>query len=144
MRKFSCPQRRNVGHDLFIGPRVWIGTSVVTIRQENNEVHPPPDIGLHDELVALGIIAARDTSANRFYPTHGSFFKFTAAFFSQALGSKYSFESYRFTFNKYLSLSERQVLAYNGFVCITGGTPRFMEIAFMEPTTSCVDILQAN
>jgi len=98
----------------------------VTIRQENDEVHPPPDIGLHTDLVALGVVATRDTSSNRFYPTQGSFIKFTADFFSQALGSKYSFESYRFTFNKYLSLSERQVLAYNAFVCITGGSPPFL------------------
>src|SRR5215469_15723814 len=61
---------RNVGHDLFVGPRVWIGTNVVTIRQENDQVKPPPDIGLHTELVALGVIATRDTSKNRFYPTH--------------------------------------------------------------------------
>ena len=30
-----------------------------------------------------------------------------------------------FTFNKYLSLGEKQVLAYNLFVCGTGGAPPF-------------------
>ena len=40
-------------------------------------------------------------------------------------GSKYSFQSYRFTFNKYGRLSEKQVLAYNLFICGTGGTPPF-------------------
>jgi len=41
------------------------------------------------------------------------------------MGSKYSFQSYKFTFNKYWSLAKRQVLAYNGFVCFTGGQPPF-------------------
>jgi len=124
-RVFFGEAMRNVGHKLFIGPRVWIGNSVVRIREENNQVITPPDIGLHTELVALGIIATRDTSSNRFYPTQGSFLNITGDFFTQGLGSKYSFQAYRFTFNKYVSLSERQVLAYNAFVCLTGGSPPF-------------------
>jgi outer membrane protein assembly factor BamA len=57
----------------------------------------------------------RDTRPNRFYPTNGSLFDFTSDFFSQGLGSKYSFQSYKFTFNKYWSLAKHQILAYNGF-----------------------------
>jgi len=124
-RVFFGEAMRNAGHKLFIGPRVWIGSSIVTIRQQNNEVIAPPEIGLHSELVALGIIATRDTSSNRFYPLAGSFLNITGDFFTQGLGSKYSFQSYRFTFDKYISLSERQVLAYNAFVCLTGGSPPF-------------------
>jgi len=124
-RVFFGEGMRNVGHDLFIGPRLWIATSLVTIRQENDQVKPPPEIGLHSELVALGVIATRDTSKNRFYPTHGSFLEITGDFFSQELGSKYSFQSYRFKFDKYFSLSPKQVLAYDAFVCLTGGSPPF-------------------
>jgi hypothetical protein len=50
---------------------------------------------------------------------------FSSDFFAQALGSKYGFQSYRFTFSKYGSLSEHQVLAYNLFLCGTGGSPPF-------------------
>jgi hypothetical protein len=35
-----------------------------------------------------------------------------------------SFLAYRFTFNKYGSLIEDQVLAYNLFLCETGVSPR--------------------
>jgi outer membrane protein assembly factor BamA len=70
-------------------------------------------------------VVNRDTRPNRFYPLSGSFFNFTSDFFSQGLGSKYTFESYRLTFSKYWSLSERQVLAYNLFLCETGGKPPF-------------------
>jgi outer membrane protein assembly factor BamA len=124
-RVFFGEGLRNIGHKLFVGPRVWIGTSVVNISLQNNEVVPPPEIGLHSELVALGLIATRDTSTNRFYPTQGSFLEITGDFFSQGLGSKYSFQAYRFKFDKYFSLSPKQVLAYDAFVCLTGGSPPF-------------------
>ena len=67
----------------------------------------------------------RDTRPNRFYPIKGSLVDFTGDFFAQSLGSKYSFQSYKVTFNKYWSLNDRQVLAYNGFFCGTGGQPPF-------------------
>src|SRR4029077_14726890 len=50
---------------------------------------------------------------------------FTSDFFSDALGSKYTFQAYRFTFNKYGSLRKNQVIAYNLFLCGTGGDPPF-------------------
>jgi hypothetical protein len=55
----------------------------------------------------------------------GTLFDFTTDFFSQAMGSKYSFQAYRVTFNKYTSLSKKQVLAYNAGFCATGGRPPF-------------------
>ena len=115
----------NVGRKIFIGPRVWIGDSTVTIRRNSPPIIPLPDIGLHTELVSLGFVVNRDTRPNRFYPLSGSFVNFTSDFFSQGLGSKYTFESYRLTFSKYWSLSEHQVLAYNLFLCETGGKPPF-------------------
>jgi outer membrane protein assembly factor BamA len=50
---------------------------------------------------------------------------FTGDFFANGLGSKYSFHSHKFTFNKYVSLSDKQVLAYNFHLCGTGGQPPF-------------------
>jgi hypothetical protein len=50
---------------------------------------------------------------------------FTGDFFSQGLGSKYSFQTYKLIFNKYWRLGEKQVLAYNGYFCGTGGEPLF-------------------
>jgi outer membrane protein assembly factor BamA len=67
----------------------------------------------------------RDTTPNRFYPTSGTILDFTSDFFAEALGSKYSFQAYRFTFNKYRSLTKNQILAYNLFTCGIGGRPSF-------------------
>jgi outer membrane protein assembly factor BamA len=85
----------------------------------------PPELGLQTSLTALGFRLDRDTRPNRFYPTTGTFLDFTSAFYSEGLGSKYSFQSYNFTFNKYGSLEKNQVLDYNLFVCATGGHPPF-------------------
>jgi hypothetical protein len=109
-----------------VGPRLLTGNSNVTLMSSNdNGVAPPPDVGLETTLTALGFHINRDSRPNRFYPTEGTLFDFTSMFFSDALGSKYSFESYRFTFNYYHSLGEKQVLAYNLFNCATAGQPPF-------------------
>jgi hypothetical protein len=117
---------RRVGWKIFAGPRFVTGNSLITVNPNNSNNFPiPPDIGLHTTLTALGVRLLRDTSPNRFYPTSGTYFSFTADFFSQTLGSKYSYQSYKTTFNKYWSLSKNQVLAYDGYFCATGGAPPF-------------------
>jgi len=110
----------------FVGPRFVWGSSLITIRNENTGSAPlPPDIGLQTTLTALGFRVLRDTRPNRFYPTGGMLIDFTSDFFSQGLGSKYSFQSYKVIFNKYIGFGEKQVLAYNFFACGTGGQPPF-------------------
>jgi outer membrane protein assembly factor BamA len=109
-----------------VGPRFMTGNSSITLRSENeSDVVPPPDTGIQTRLTAVGFHANRDTRLNRFYPEEGTLFDFTSMFFSDALGSKYSFESYRFTFNYYHSLGTKQVLAYNFFNCATAGSAPF-------------------
>jgi outer membrane protein assembly factor BamA len=117
---------RRLGWEFFAGPRFFVGDSVISRRPTDLEAVPlPPDLGLHTALTAVGFRLLRDTRPNRFYPTNGTVLDFTSDFFSQGLGSKYSFQSYKFTFNKYWSLTKQQVLAFNGYACITGGHPPF-------------------
>jgi len=119
---------RRVGWDFFLGIRFLTGSSDIVVRPTSGaepRPEPPPDVGLQTSLRALGVRLNRETTPNRFYPTSGTLLDFTSMFFSEALGSKYSFQAYRFTFNKYGSLSKTQVLAYNLFVCGTGGQPPF-------------------
>ena len=117
---------RRVKWSFFLGGTVMTGHSVVTIRQGGSTTVPvPPDVGLNTSLTALGFTVKRDTRPNRFYPTTGTDFEFDSLFFAEAFGSKYSFQSFRTLFNKYGSLSKKQVLAYNAYFCATGGQPPF-------------------
>jgi outer membrane protein assembly factor BamA len=70
-----------------------------------------PDAGVATNLRALGVELLRDSRPNRFYPLRGSLVDFTGDFFANALGSRYSFQSYKFTYNKYGSLNEKHGLA---------------------------------
>src|SRR5271155_1712209 len=117
---------RRIGWKFFVGPRFITGRSFITVNPTNNTTVPiPPDVGLHTNLTSLGARLTRDTRPNHFYPLSGTFFTFTSDFFSQALDSKYSFQSYKSEFDKYWSLGDKQVLAYDGYFCGTGGAPPF-------------------
>jgi hypothetical protein len=117
---------RRVGWKIFVGPRFWDGTSFVTVRPNNGNLPPiPPDLGIQTNLTAIGLRVVRDTRPNHFYPTAGTKLEFTSNFYAKALGSKYSYQSYQFRFNKYWSLDKIQVLAYDLAVCGTGGSPPF-------------------
>jgi len=117
---------RRVVWKFFVGPRFFSGDSFVTLRPSSGQIPPlPPDLGLHTTLRALGIRVVRDTRPNHFYPIAGTKLEFTVDFFAQALGSKYSFQRYKFNFNKFGSLSKNQVLAYDLYVCSSGGRPPF-------------------
>lgn len=117
---------RRIAWKIFVGPRFIDGGSFLTINPNNGEIPPlPPDVGINTTLTSLGFRVVRDTRPNHFYPTGGDKLEFTADFFSQALGSKYSFAHYKFNFDKYWNLSKSQVLAYDLYVCDTGGQPPF-------------------
>ena len=117
---------RRLGWDFFLGPRFVWGSSFITRRTSEGGTLPlPAEIGLRTSLTALGFRLNRDNRRNRFYPDSGTLVDLTADFFSQSLGSKYSFQSYKLTLNKYGTLSDRQIIAYNFFVCVTAGAPPF-------------------
>jgi outer membrane protein assembly factor BamA len=123
---FRAEFLRRVGWKFFLGPQFSTGSSTITLRPSSGEPPlPPPDVGVQTTLTAIGATLTRDTSLNRFYPTNGTYFRLSSDFFSQTLGSKYSFQSYVTTFSKYWGLSAKQVLAYNAYFCGTGGQPPF-------------------
>lgn len=117
---------RRIGWKFFVGPRFITGNSFITVLPNSDINFPiPPEVGLHTNLRSIGARVTRDTRPNHFYPVGGTFFTFTSDFFSQAIGSKYTFQSYKTEFDKYWSVSKNQVIAYDAHFCATGGEPPF-------------------
>ena len=117
---------RAIPWKVFVGGRFITGNSLIAVKSTAAETPPtPPDTGLQTNLRALGVSLTRDSRPNRFYPLKGSLIDFTGDFFADSLGSKYSYQSYKFTCNKYQSLNQKQVLGYNLFLCGTEGKPPF-------------------
>ena len=134
---------RRIGWKFLLGPRIWVGHSGITPDlNKSDSDHPDiPEAYLDTDVKAFGARLLRDTRPNRFYPTGGTFFDFTSNFFyvspkagivngttgssTSSRGHNFSFQSYRFTFNKYAGLSDRQVLAYNLFLCAANGEAPF-------------------
>jgi Omp85 superfamily domain len=117
---------RRIAWKFFVGPRFVTGRSFLTVVPNSVSGFPiPPEVGVHSNLTSLGVRLTRDTRPNHFYPVAGTFFTFTSDFFSEALGSKYTFQSYKTEFDKYWSLSKKQVIAYDANFCATSGTPPF-------------------
>ena len=112
--------------EILLRPAIYYGKFLCYVRPNDDINFPiPPEVGLHTTLTSLGARLLRDTRPNHFYPLSGTYFTLASDFFSQALGSKYSFQSYRTEFDKYWSLSKAQVLAYDANFCGTGGQPPF-------------------
>jgi len=123
---FRAEFLRRTWWKVFLGPRIWAGNSFTTLGSNNANIPPlPPGFGIHNTMRALGLRLMRDTRPNQFYPTAGTKLEITSDFFMQSIGSKYSFQAYRFIFDKYFSLGKNQVLAYDLFGCATGGQPPF-------------------
>jgi len=117
---------RRIGWKFFVGPRFLTGHSFITVVPNSLPNFPiPPEVGLHSTLTSIGAQLNRDTRLNHFYPTNGTFFTFASDFYSQGIGSKYSFQSYKTQFDRYWSLSEGQVIAYDANFCGTSGAPPF-------------------
>jgi hypothetical protein len=117
---------RRLWWDFFLGPRFFDGSSEITLNTSSIGTTPiPPDLGFHTTLRSLGFRLQRDTRPNHYYPTAGTLTDFTADFFGQPLGSKYTYQSYKLTFNKYHSLRKNQVLAFGSYFCGTAGQPPF-------------------
>jgi hypothetical protein len=116
---------RRIGWHIFVGPRIWLGSASLAPQKfgQNHPELPPLNVGF--DMRALGFKVERDTTPNRFYPIQGTMLHFGADFFAKGIGSTFSFQTYRLTFNTYHSFGAKQVLAYNAFICLTGGPAPF-------------------
>jgi hypothetical protein len=120
---------RNVGRNIFVGPRYQFRHLTANIDGERRpggfEV---PDIDLKSNSAALGLHLQRDRRDSTFYPTKGSLFDFTADFFDQVWGSRREYQVYKVGYNGYREVAKRQVLAYRGMACSANGSVPFYDL----------------
>ena len=96
---------------------------------------PPPVPPIQSQLnlsittAALGIRMERDTRNDMFYPTRGARLDGRVDFFGPYVGSRFTFQSYQFEADRYLSLAKRHVLALRAMGCgVTGDHVPFYEL----------------
>ena len=76
---------------------------------------------LQQTTVSLGPRFQWDTRDSVYYPKGGLLTEVASDFFSTGLGSKWSYQYYKASFNKYQKLSEHSVLAFRGMGCAAAG-----------------------
>lgn len=120
---------RNVGRDIFIGPRYQFRKLTAGI----DGIVPPggfdvPEIDLKSNSAALGFHLQRDRRDSTFYPTKGNLFDLTADFFDQAWGSRREYQQFKISYNGYRAIANKQILAYRAMACSANGSVPFYDL----------------
>ena len=120
---------RNVGKNIFIGPRYQFRKLTAGI---DGPVPPGgfevPEIDLKSNSAALGFHLQRDRRNSTFYPTKGNLFDFTADFFDQVWGSRREYQTYKIGYNGFRPVANKQVFAYRAMACSANGSVPFYDL----------------
>lgn len=120
----------------YIGPRLQYRNLRVSVDREegnlpDNDLELPAEIreiidGIRDNLfrqktVALGPRLQFDTRDNTMYPKRGLFVDSGIDFFAEAIGSKFTYQYTKIAVNKYVTLKDRNIVAFRGMGCAATG-----------------------
>lgn len=121
---------------IYVGVRGQYRNATLSLNQDRlhspDVMSEPPDqvanvIGqiqdqlLHQTTVSVGPRFQWDTRDSTFYPKHGFLTEVTSDFFLTGLGSKWSYQYYKASFNKYNALGNHQVLTFRVMGCAAAG-----------------------
>jgi len=109
--RMSINQERLESDDVTDQPPEQVAGVIDQLRQEF----------LQQQTISLGPRFQVDTRDSTFYPKHGVFAEVGSDFFGEAIGSKWSYQYYKASFNQYNKLGEHQVLAFRGMGCAAVG-----------------------
>jgi hypothetical protein len=117
---------------LFVGPRYQRRALDAHFTAEN---FPPrfniDPVELKSTTSSLGVHIQHDLRDSQFYPTRGTLIDIVGDFFQGNFGSDFSYQSYTFAFNKFASISPRQVFAFRVFGCDTAGHVPFYDLCML-------------
>ncbi|MEZ2346986.1 BamA/TamA family outer membrane protein [Terriglobus sp. RCC_193] len=126
-KAFLIEPKIRVYRDWYLGPRYHIigstaGLNSTTLDPSKLLIPLPSTVDLR--TAALGIRLQRDTSDSSFYPTSGSLFDALADFYAPQFGGKRTYQNLTLTYNKYLPLGKKNILAIHASSCmVTDGAP---------------------
>jgi hypothetical protein len=124
----------------FAGLRYYGMRSTINIDRAN--VTPPgqnplpdipqiPELDLNLRTAGLGPTLEFDSRSDPFYPLAGEQFRFQASFNGRAVGGRRTYQTYQTFYNKYASLSPRQVIAGHVAGCYATGSVPFYDLCFL-------------
>lgn len=99
----------------YLGPR-YVGANV-HISVNPSDLNSPSPMGIpasevNTTMSGLGVHAQWDTRDSVFYPRKGYLADAEIDFHDPAIGDSFAYQVYKASYNRYVSLSERQVLAF--------------------------------
>jgi hypothetical protein len=126
---FFAEFMRNIGHNIFIGPRFQRRNLYARLdgAQTPGGFEVPP-IDAKSISAALGVHLHQDKRDNSFFPTKGSLFSVTADFFDEAFGSRRAYQVYKMSYSGYRQMREKRILAYQAVVCSANGSVPFYDL----------------
>jgi outer membrane protein assembly factor BamA len=112
----------------YVGMRMQLGKLGTTLRAGDLPDLPASideDLGVVLQVNSLGPTFALDTRDNAYYPRDGIALDAGVDVYFGALGSEISFQRYGLNYRQYRSMRERDVLAWQAYLCAAGGDPPF-------------------
>lgn len=117
---------------LFLGPRYqWRALDAHFTTENFPSGFNIEPVELKSTTAALGVHFQHDLRDSQFYPTRGTLTDIVGDFFQGSFGGDFSYQSYTFAFNKFSSISPRQVLAFRVFGCATAGRVPFYDLCML-------------
>lgn len=115
---------------LYLGPRYLYANMHATVDLSTiSDPSAPPEAQLESTQSMIGAHLQYDTRDSVFYPRRGILLDLHAEFHDPAWGDDFTYQVYKFYYNQYFSLGERQVLAVRGAAQVDDGDVPYYSLA---------------
>lgn len=93
-----------------------------------------PEADVEVRSAALGLRVERDSRDSQYYPAGGSVFDTTVDFYNPAFGSQRAYQSMTVSYQSYIGLGRKNVIAYRGSVCSVSERAPFYSLCMLGQT----------
>lgn len=124
--KLICSLRNRISPSFYVGLQYDFEHSKITEMEPGGILDFGDVLGIEGgKISGLGILLVQDSRDSTFFPAKGILLHLQASFFSQAMGSDYSFQKYNFDYRQYMTVFSKHVLAFQQSVNVTTGNVPF-------------------